>query len=117
MSTIDTHSAPHYHWGEHCDGWHLLQSSALSVIQERVPPGGREQRHHHSRATQFFYVLTGEAAIELNGVRHIVRAQQGLTVPAGEPHQFFNLSNDDVHFLVISQPSTAGDRINAPPQH
>jgi hypothetical protein len=38
MKPISTGTAPHYAWGAKCDGWHLVRSADLSVIQERMPP-------------------------------------------------------------------------------
>jgi len=35
---VDQKTAEHYSWGNACDGWHLVQNSALSVIEERMPP-------------------------------------------------------------------------------
>jgi mannose-6-phosphate isomerase-like protein (cupin superfamily) len=106
--------AEHYVWGDCCDGWHLLRNSALSVIQERVPPGATERRHRHDQARQFFYVLRGEAVIEVDGTRHALRAGQGLHVPPGASHQFRNESTDAVEFLVVSSPPSHGDRIDTP---
>ncbi len=103
-------NAEHYTWGEGCDGWHLLKSDGLSVIEERVPPGKSEARHFHSHAQQCFYVVAGEAVIELAGQDFVLRAGESLVVPAQAPHQFFNRSASDVRFLVISQPATRGDR-------
>ena len=37
-------NAPHYRWGDGCDGWHLVRAPQLSVIQERMPPGTQEAR-------------------------------------------------------------------------
>ena len=37
---------------------------------------------------------------------------QGLEIPPRVKHQFKNRSDADVHFLVISIPTTKGDRIN-----
>jgi hypothetical protein len=34
-----TENAENYKWGNNCDGWHLLKSDSLSVIQERMPAG------------------------------------------------------------------------------
>ncbi|HSD39579.1 MAG TPA: cupin domain-containing protein [Rhodocyclaceae bacterium] len=103
-------NAEHYTWGEGCDGWHLLKSDALSVIEERVPPGKSESRHFHSHAQQCFYVVAGEAVIELAGQEFVLCAGESLVVPALAPHQFFNRSVSDVRFLVISQPAMRGDR-------
>jgi mannose-6-phosphate isomerase-like protein (cupin superfamily) len=118
MKPINRDNAEHYTWPSvigamQCDGWHLHRSGALSVIEERMPPGTAEQRHMHPRATQFFYVLAGELAIELDGVEHRLTPLTGITVPAETPHQVFNRGSEDARFLVISQPPSQGDRIPA----
>ncbi len=108
---IDRSSAEHYLWGGVCDGWHLVKRPDMSVIAERVPPGAQETRHHHATARQFFFILSGCAVIEIDGERVALAQGQGLEVPPGAPHQFMNESSADVHFLVISHPSTRGDRV------
>lgn len=115
MKAVSTGSAEHYRWGEACDGWHLLAGDDLSVIEERMPPGTVEQRHRHSRARQFFYVLEGEAMLELEGSWHRLRRGEGLHVPPGAAHQMRNASAADVRFLVISAPKSHGDRTPVPP--
>jgi mannose-6-phosphate isomerase-like protein (cupin superfamily) len=112
---IDTQTAPHYTWGGACDGWHLVQTPELSVIQERMPPGTSEARHLHNKANQFFYVLLGNLAIEVSGVESILSAGQGLHVGAGQPHQVRNRGAVDAEFLVVSNPPSHGDRISAAP--
>ncbi|HWN86095.1 MAG TPA: cupin domain-containing protein [Vicinamibacterales bacterium] len=112
MRVIDQGSAKHYQWGTASEGWHLLEGADLSVIQERVPPGDREHRHRHVRARQFFYVLAGEATLEIDGAEVALAAGQGVEVPPGTPHQFFNRSAADVEMLVISSPRSHGDRVD-----
>jgi len=114
--TSDTGTAEHYTWGGVCDGWHLLKNPALSVIQERVPPGAGEARHFHSHARQFFFVLSGTATMEFESDAVTFGAGQGLHVPPGTRHRFVNRSDADVVFLVISSPTTAGDRTNVAEQ-
>lgn len=109
-----TKNAEHYTWGTHCDGWHLVKSDALSVIHERMPAGTREVTHVHQISRQFFFVLSGVAVMEIEGVIHELCAHEGLEVAPGVPHQMRNDSTDAVEFLVISQPTTRGDRIDAP---
>jgi mannose-6-phosphate isomerase-like protein (cupin superfamily) len=101
-------------WGGVCDGWRLLPHPQLSVIQERVPPGAGEVRHVHQRARQFFYVLAGEATLEFDEHAVTLRVGQGVHVQPGTPHRFANHSGQDVVFLVISSPSTVGDRTDLP---
>ena len=116
MTPLSIANAEHYTWpsaisDQSCDGWHLHRTAELSVIEERMPPGTAEQRHLHRRSTQFFYVLTGELAIEVNGEEHRLSPNTGLIIPAGSPHQVFNHGTEDARFLVISQPPSHGDRI------
>ncbi len=110
MPPVSRANAAHYVWGEVCDGWHLLASEGLSVIEERVPPGGGETAHLHRRAEQFFYVLAGRATMELGGEQIELGPGQGLAVPPGVVHRLRNAAADDLRFLVISAPPAHGDR-------
>ncbi len=105
-------NAEHYVWGNGCDGWHLLKHQDLSVIQERVPPGRGEVRHFHSKARQYFLVLKGLATLEFDGGSVTFGPGEGVHVPPGVNHRFANSGQDVVEFLVISTPSTQGDRTN-----
>lgn len=109
---ISKANAEHYIWGEQCDGWHLVKGQELSVIHERMPGNTAEVRHYHERSRQFFFVLSGVAVLEVAGVRHTLSAQEGVEVPPGVAHQMKNEAAADVEFLVISQPTTRGDRIH-----
>lgn len=113
MTIKDLANAEHYRWGAASEGWHLLKRDDLSVIEERVPPGDREQRHYHTRSRQFFYILSGTAVIEIDGVRHTLRERQGIEVAPGLPHLFCNESEAEVVVLVVSAPKSHGDRVNA----
>jgi quercetin dioxygenase-like cupin family protein len=111
---ISTATADHYTWGAACDGWHLVRAAGLSVIQERMPPGASEVRHRHTHARQFFYVLTGELELEVEGTRHRLTTGVGLEVAPGVAHQAHNRGGAAVEFLVVSQPPSHGDRVPAP---
>ncbi|NQS84227.1 cupin domain-containing protein (plasmid) [Pantoea allii] len=107
---ISKDNAEHYVWGNNCDGWHFVKSQDLSIIYEHMPPATSETRHVHSRARQFFFILEGQLTMEIEGVVHRLQAQQGIEIPPGARHQARNDSSDSVTFLVISQPTTRGDR-------
>ncbi len=109
---ISTDNAEHYLWGETNDGWHLLKREDVSVIQERVPAGGAEVMHYHNVARQFFYILEGEGTMVFEDHEVVLKKGQGLEIPPQVKHQLKNSSKQDVHFLVISVPTTRGDRIN-----
>jgi hypothetical protein len=65
---ISTANADSYKWGglkaDQCDGWHLVRTPQLSIIEESMLLGTSERRDYHRYARQFFYVLDGELAIE-----------------------------------------------------
>ena len=111
LTPIDRTTAEHYVWGGTSDGWHLVRASALSVIEERMPPGAREVRHRHARSRQFFFVLSGTLTLEVEGTHHRLSARSGLELPPGTAHQAINESDADVEFLVVSTPPSHGDRI------
>ncbi len=111
---ISTQTAEHYIWGGNCDGWVLASGSDLLIIEERMPANTKEIRHYHHKARQFFYVLSGDLTMELNGTTHVVPARAGIEIPAKSPHQARNDSASDVIFLVISAPTSRGDRADTP---
>jgi len=111
-SPTSLENAEHYVWGKDCEGWHLLKQPDLSVIRERVPPGRGEVRHFHSRARQYFFVLKGIAELEFDGSSVTFGPGEGVHVAPGVNHRFANKGSEPVEFLVISSPTTQGDRTN-----
>jgi mannose-6-phosphate isomerase-like protein (cupin superfamily) len=103
-------SAEHYVWGDAADGYRRLNHADLSVVEERMPPGSREVRHRHGRARQLFFVLDGALQVECDGVVHALERGASLEVPPGVAHAVHNASPADAWFLVISSPTSAGDR-------
>ena len=112
---IDTTNAEHYKWGgpngTDCDGWHLVKTEDLSVIEELMPPGTREERHAHGKSRQFFYVLAGELTLEVEHHDFVIAVGKGVEVHPGQAHQAMNRSGAPVRILVTSQPPSHGDRI------
>lgn len=108
----DKQTSPHYIWGNHCDSWVLADTEGLSVKQEHMPAGTREQEHFHRIARQFFFILKGTATFYLGDETLIVTAQKGVMIPPNKIHFIANETNEQLDFLVISQPSTHNDRID-----
>lgn len=104
--------AAHYTWGDGCDGWRLADGQDLRVIQESMPAKTEETRHVHVRARQFFYILEGDAMMELDGKNFPLGLHEGIEIPPNTPHTMKNPYDKPVEFLVVSSPSTEGDRTN-----
>jgi mannose-6-phosphate isomerase-like protein (cupin superfamily) len=109
---VSRENADHYRWGKDCDAWYLVNDDQLSVIEEFMPPGAAEIRHHHTKAQQFFYILSGEVLMEVEGETTLLRAGSGIRILPGKHHQVRNPSSGAVRFLVISHPRSHGDRID-----
>lgn len=113
---VSTASADHYKWGGpngiDSDGWHLVRTDELSVIEEYMPPGTREARHSHVRVRQFFYVLAGQLTLEIEQREFVLRAGDGIEIHPGQRHQALNQGSQETRFLVVSQPKSHGDRVN-----
>ena len=110
--SISTANAEHYTWGEVCDGWHLVRAAGLSVIEERMPAGSKEQRHWHQQSRQFFYVVEGELTMAFDGRTVTLPPCHGIEIAPEIPHQARNSSDAETRFLVISQPPSHGDRLS-----
>ena|SRR2546423_5956518 len=107
-------SLKHYVWGNNCDGWSLVDNASLSVKQERMPVGTSEALHYHQYSQQFFYILKGKAQFEVEGSTSEVNSGEGIHIEAGKKHRIINNSQEDLEFILCSQPATANDRINCP---
>ena len=103
----------HYDWGGTCEGWRLIDRADLGVVYERMPPGTSEVRHYHRQARQFFFVLKGEATIELDGETVVCKSGEGMEISPGRSHQIFNKASNDLEFLLVSKPSSREDRVLA----
>ncbi|WP_375551583.1 cupin domain-containing protein [Rhodophyticola porphyridii] len=111
VAVVNRSNAPHDKWAEVCDGWRLLDGDDLSVIEECMPPGAAEVMHVHDKANQLFFVLDGTLTIEVDGRTDRLGPSDGLNVRPGQIHQARNEDAvSDVRFLVISSPTTRGDR-------
>lgn len=109
---INRENAYHYTWGKSCEGWVFLALDDMLVIEERMPPGTSEHRHHHVHARQFFQVTAGQLVIELEGTPYHLSSGDGLEIAPGQRHQVMNQGDVDAWFMNMSSPSAHGDRID-----
>jgi len=75
-------NSKHYNWGNKCDGWHLVETNTLSIIQEIMPSSTSEKLHYHNHAQQFFFILKGVATFEVENNFYEVSEGQGFHVHA-----------------------------------
>lgn len=109
---VSKENSEHYNWGDKCSGWHLVKSESLSVIEELMPPHTAEETHYHNFAEQFFQILKGTASFEIEDNTVEVGEGQGIHIMPQTIHRISNNQNQNLEFIVISRPTTRGDRIN-----
>lgn len=102
----------HYKWGDDCYGWNFIDTDALSVKQELMPPDTAEQLHYHEKASQVFFILKGKATFTIDGIESVLKPEQGIEIKPGQKHFISNKENSDLEFILYSTPSTKNDRIN-----
>ncbi|WP_260702825.1 cupin domain-containing protein [Edaphobacter flagellatus] len=110
---ISTANAEHYTWGNNCDGWFLVKTPELQIIEEAMPPGASETPHHHVHARQFFFVLEGELTMAVEYHDFVAKAGEGIEIAPGQIHCASNRSSDKpLRIVVTSQPPSHGDRVD-----
>lgn len=108
---VTKNNSDRYNWGDQCLGWHLVNNTHLSVIQEIMPPGAEEIRHKHLKTQQFFYVLKGRATFIINEEKIMLGKHEGIHIAPNTVHQVKNAADEELEFLVISQPHSHQDRV------
>lgn len=101
----------HYFWGNKCEGFHLVKTENLSVIQEIMPVNTSEKLHYHENSQQFFFILNGTATFEIENEIYVVKNGNGIHILPKIKHKIKNLQSVALEFLVISQPRICGDRV------
>ena len=112
---VSTANAEHYKWGgpqgTDCDGWYLVRTGELNIIEELMPPGASETLHHHVHARQFFFVLEGRLTLMVEHHDFLLGAGEGIEVAPGQLHQAINRGELPLRLIVTSQPPSHDDRV------
>lgn len=80
-----------------------------SVAQVLLPPGKASRRHYHPVAEESYYILAGQARLELG--EEVVQLGPGdaVAIPAGTAHQIDNAGETDLIFLAVCVPAWVPD--------
>lgn len=73
----------------------------ISVYQPRafVAP------HRHRIQEQVYHILEGEALMEMDGERTVVRKDDVIFIPPGVEHAIYNTGMGDLRFIVVTSPA------------
>jgi quercetin dioxygenase-like cupin family protein len=73
---------------------HLLQ-----VVT--VPPRTKQRLHLHREQTEVFYVLEGQAAIEIGGQEFLAQPGDAFICSPGDQHSLWNQTDRDFRLVVF----------------
>ena len=72
----------------------------ISVYQPRA----YVELHRHRIQEQVYHVLDGEAVMEIDGERTVVRRDDIIFIPPGAEHAIYNSGMTDLRFIVVTSP-------------
>lgn len=84
-----------------------LQQHSLAHIT--LPPGSASLKHYHPIAEESYYILSGTARVEVEGVAQTLAAGGMLAIPAQQVHQIFNAGSDPLSFIAVCTPPWTPD--------
>lgn len=85
-------------WG----GFEVLHDApGCKVKRLVVVPGGRLSLQRHQHRCEHWYVVQGEAHLELHGRPRILQTGESLDIPALAWHRLANLGTLDLHVIEV----------------
>ena len=64
-----------------------------------IRPGERIGEHYHPYSEEFVFVVSGSLEVDLDGVSHPLRPDQGLMVPRDVRHRFRNVGDTEARMV------------------
>ncbi len=81
-----------------------LDPQKLRLHLSEVEPGSRSHGAHTHPGVEAFYVLEGQATVEVDDERYTLGPNEALALDARRPHGIFNSGAARVRYLVIITP-------------
>ncbi len=75
-----------------------------SLAEAGLPPDGATQRHYHRKSEELYFILEGQATMEINGETREVSPGDGILIPAGAWHQIHASKDTPLRFLCCCSP-------------
>jgi mannose-6-phosphate isomerase-like protein (cupin superfamily) len=76
-----------------------------SVAYVSIAPHKSSLRHFHRRTEESYYVIAGEAFVEIGDEQATLRAGQIVLIPTMQPHKVYNTGHDELVLLVACAPA------------
>lgn len=77
----------------------LDDAETHKVKRIEVDPGRRLSYQRHAHRSEHWFILTGNAEVTLDDVRHHLKAGDAIDVPRGTAHRIANVGNTEMAFI------------------
>ena len=78
-----------------------LDPQKLRIHISEVEPGSRSHGAHTHTGIEVFYMLEGQATVEVEDERYTIGPNEALALDASRPHGIFNGSPARIRYMVI----------------
>ena len=75
-----------------------------SLAEARLLPKESTQRHYHKFSEEFYFILEGQAEMEIDGVTRKVSSGDAILIASGSWHQITAIGDDQVRLLCCCSP-------------
>jgi len=75
-----------------------------SLAEARLPPGGSTQGHHHVKTEEIYYILEGQATMQVGEETRDVGPGDAIAIPPGVYHMITNRGDSTLRFLCCCAP-------------
>jgi mannose-6-phosphate isomerase-like protein (cupin superfamily) len=76
-----------------------------SLAQIVLPPGKSSNRHYHRLSEESYYILAGEAALEVDGQETRLAPGQAVLIRPPSAHRIRNAGEEALIFLAVCVPA------------
>jgi mannose-6-phosphate isomerase-like protein (cupin superfamily) len=79
--------------------------SSHSIAQILIPPGKSSELHYHHKTEESYFILKGEAWMEIDQKEFSLRRGQTCLIQPGEVHRILNKGDENLEFLAFCAPA------------
>lgn len=76
----------------------------MSIATLFVNPGESSQKHFHKKMEEIYYIIEGEAEIDIDGIINKVYSGHAILIPIGSTHQIKNTGTQILKFISVDSP-------------
>ena len=75
-----------------------------SLAEARLAVGGRTQRHYHAVTEEIYFILEGQADMEVDGSHAKLGPGGAVAIPPGAWHEIVAFGDEELRFLCCCAP-------------